>query len=184
MTAAWPNDYPARTFGVCRDTTPLANARRAAQRSTRRTGARCFGRALSARPDRYFALRGANLNRGPTRLLSGLRLCSTTRVDFWPTTTRVSPNNTLLVSRGGSQFSLRRGQSARLVRGLAFARRSEDLDYSSLVVPDHFDRQLPPLLALAAAAAVTTRIRLGTIVLNNDVRQPAALAKEARCSTP
>jgi probable F420-dependent oxidoreductase len=60
-----------------------------------------------------------------------------------------------------------------------FARRSEDLGYSSLVVPDHFDRQLPPLLALASAAAVTTRIRLGTIVINNDFRHPAALAKEA-----
>ena len=39
--------------------------------------------------------------------------------------------------------------------------------------------QAAPLPALAAAAAVTSRLRLGTFVLNNDLRHPAVLAQEA-----
>ncbi|MGD9991428.1 TIGR03621 family F420-dependent LLM class oxidoreductase [Pseudonocardia sp.] len=58
-------------------------------------------------------------------------------------------------------------------------RRMEDDGVSTLQVSDHFDRSpVSPLLALAAAAQVTSRIRLGTLVLNNDFRQPAVLAKE------
>ena len=58
-------------------------------------------------------------------------------------------------------------------------RRMEDDGVSTLQVSDHFDRSpISPLLALAAAAQVTSRIRLGTLVLNNDFRQPAVLAKE------
>ena len=59
------------------------------------------------------------------------------------------------------------------------ARKLEDLGYSTLVVADHFDRQLSPFAALMSAGAVTTRLRLGTLVLNNDMRHPAAMAKEA-----
>jgi probable F420-dependent oxidoreductase len=46
-------------------------------------------------------------------------------------------------------------------------------------MPDHLQDQLAPLPALAAAAAATTRIRLGTWVLANDFRHPVMLAKEA-----
>jgi probable F420-dependent oxidoreductase len=60
-----------------------------------------------------------------------------------------------------------------------FARRAEDLGFDTLIVSDHFGKQLAPLPALMSAAAVTSRIRLGTIVLDNDFRHPAALAKEA-----
>jgi probable F420-dependent oxidoreductase len=60
-----------------------------------------------------------------------------------------------------------------------FARKAEELGFSTLIVSDHFGRQLAPLEALVAAAAHTTRLRLGTIVLDNDFRHPAALAKEA-----
>src|SRR5919199_5922395 len=60
-----------------------------------------------------------------------------------------------------------------------FARKAEALGYSALVLPDHFSRQLAPLPALAAAAQVTSTLRLGTLVLDNDFRHPAALAKEA-----
>lgn len=38
---------------------------------------------------------------------------------------------------------------------------------------------LPPMAALAAAAAVTQRARLSTMVLNNELRHPAVLANEA-----
>ena len=60
-----------------------------------------------------------------------------------------------------------------------FARRAEDFGFSTLVVSDRFGKQLAPLPALMSAAAVTSRIRLGTIVLDNDFRHPALLAKEA-----
>ena len=52
--------------------------------------------------------------------------------------------------------------------------------WSTLLIPDHVTiDQAAPLPALAAAAAVTSRLRLGTFVLNNDLRHPAVLAQEA-----
>ena len=58
-------------------------------------------------------------------------------------------------------------------------RRVEDSGATTLQVSDHFDRSpVSPLLALAAAAQHSTRLRLGTLVLNNDFRHPAVLAKE------
>src|SRR5262245_65555098 len=66
-----------------------------------------------------------------------------------------------------------------LEEGQRVARKAEDLGFSTLVVQDHVDRQLAPLLALMSAAAVTSTLRLGTVVLNNDFRHPAILAKEA-----
>lgn len=60
-----------------------------------------------------------------------------------------------------------------------FARKAEDLGYATLILPDHFTRQLAPLPALVAAAQVTTTLRFGTEVLDNDFRHPAVLAKEA-----
>jgi probable F420-dependent oxidoreductase len=61
----------------------------------------------------------------------------------------------------------------------AKARQVEALGYSSLCVPDHFDDQLAPMPALAAAAAATTTLRVGTLVLDNDYRHPLIVAKEA-----
>ena len=46
-------------------------------------------------------------------------------------------------------------------------------------VPDFFGDQLAPLPALMAAAAATTTLRVGTLVLDNDYRHPVMLAKEA-----
>lgn len=61
----------------------------------------------------------------------------------------------------------------------ALARRAEDLGYSTLLVSDHvLYPQLGPLAAMATAAAVTERLRVGTLVLANDFRHPAVLAKE------
>ena len=57
--------------------------------------------------------------------------------------------------------------------------KAEDLGFSTLLLPDHFGRQWAPLLALEAAALATSRLRVGTIVLDNDFRHPALLAKEA-----
>jgi probable F420-dependent oxidoreductase len=67
---------------------------------------------------------------------------------------------------------------------LDFARRVEDSGIGTLLLRDHFSagafgQQLAPFSALAAAAAVTTRLRVGTLVLSNDFRHPAIVAHEA-----
>ena len=59
------------------------------------------------------------------------------------------------------------------------ARRAEGLGYSALLLPDHFDDQLAPVPAIAAAAAATTTLRVGALVFDNDYRHPFVLAKEA-----
>ncbi len=61
----------------------------------------------------------------------------------------------------------------------ALACRAEALGYDSLVMPDHLGRQLSPVGALAAAAAVTSRLRIGSLVYANDYRHPLILAREA-----
>jgi probable F420-dependent oxidoreductase len=58
------------------------------------------------------------------------------------------------------------------------ARKAEDLGYSSLFLPDHFGAQLSPGPALVAAAAATTSLRVGTLVLDNDYKHPVVTAKE------
>jgi probable F420-dependent oxidoreductase len=59
------------------------------------------------------------------------------------------------------------------------AKKAEDLGYSALLMPDHFGDQLAPIAALSTAAAVTSDLRVGTLVFANDFRHPAVLAKEA-----
>src|SRR6266487_1087571 len=63
-------------------------------------------------------------------------------------------------------------------------RRVEDAGVDTFLIRDHFSaaafgRQLAPFTALATAAAVTERLRVGTLVLSNDFRHPAVLAHEA-----
>ena len=62
---------------------------------------------------------------------------------------------------------------------VALARRAEELGYSSLAMADHLDEQLAPLIALTGVAAATSTLRIATLVLANDYRHPAVLAKEA-----
>jgi probable F420-dependent oxidoreductase len=64
------------------------------------------------------------------------------------------------------------------------ARNAEALGYSTFLIRDHlrpdfFGPQFAPFAALTAAAMVTTSLRLGTLVIDNDFRHPAVLAKEA-----
>ena len=61
----------------------------------------------------------------------------------------------------------------------AQARRAEALGYDILAMPDHVGIQFAYAPALAAAASATTRLRIGTLVLATDFRQPAAIAGEA-----
>ena len=58
------------------------------------------------------------------------------------------------------------------------ARRVEDLGYSTLFIPDHFEDQFGPLVALTVAAEATTTLRVGSLVFGNDYRHPVVLAKE------
>jgi len=59
------------------------------------------------------------------------------------------------------------------------ARKCEDFGYSTLFMPDHFDEQLAPMPAITFAAAVTSKLRIGSLVFDNDYRHPLVLAKEA-----
>jgi probable F420-dependent oxidoreductase len=59
-----------------------------------------------------------------------------------------------------------------------FARRTEDLGFSSLFLPDHLGDQAAPIPALSAAAVATTSLKLGALVFGNDYRHPVILAKE------
>jgi probable F420-dependent oxidoreductase len=70
-----------------------------------------------------------------------------------------------------------RGRSADHWREIA--RRAEALGYDTLLMPDHITDQLAPIPALAAAAAATTTLRIGSFVFDNDYRNPVMLAKEA-----
>jgi probable F420-dependent oxidoreductase len=58
------------------------------------------------------------------------------------------------------------------------ARAAESLGYSTLLMADPLLDQLAPLHVLTAVAQVTTHLRVGTFVLNNDLRHPAVLAQE------
>ncbi|MFL5679975.1 MAG: TIGR03621 family F420-dependent LLM class oxidoreductase [Chloroflexota bacterium] len=58
------------------------------------------------------------------------------------------------------------------------ARRAESMGYSVLVITDHLLEQLAPIPAMAAIAAATTKLRIGTFVFNNDLRHPAVLAQD------
>jgi len=58
------------------------------------------------------------------------------------------------------------------------ARSAEELGYSTLFIPDHFDDQFGPLVALTVAAEATTTLRVGSLVFGNDYRHPVVLGKE------
>jgi len=59
-------------------------------------------------------------------------------------------------------------------------RRAEEQGFDTVLVADHLlDGLLAPLTALTVLAEATTRAHVGTLVLNNDFRHPALLAREA-----
>jgi probable F420-dependent oxidoreductase len=59
------------------------------------------------------------------------------------------------------------------------AKKAEVLGYDILLMPDHFGGQLAIGPALAVAAEATTTLRIGSLVLQNDLRHPALVAMEA-----
>ena len=58
------------------------------------------------------------------------------------------------------------------------ARKAEDLGFSTLFMPDHFEDALAPVPALMAAADATHSLRIGPLVLDNDYKHPVVTAKE------
>lgn len=63
---------------------------------------------------------------------------------------------------------------------MRLARQAEDVGFSVVTVPDHLlDGCLSPFAALGVAAEATSTLRMGTLVLNNNLRHPALVAREA-----
>jgi probable F420-dependent oxidoreductase len=77
------------------------------------------------------------------------------------------------------RFALQASGAASPAAWRDLARKTEDLGYSTLYLPDHLGDQWAPMVALTVAAEVTTTLRVGTLVLDNDFRHPLVLAKEA-----
>jgi probable F420-dependent oxidoreductase len=77
------------------------------------------------------------------------------------------------------RFAVYGGWATQSEDWLAVARRAEQLGYGALLMVDHLGRQLAPISALAAGAAVTSSIRIGSYVFANDFRHPFILAREA-----
>jgi probable F420-dependent oxidoreductase len=72
-------------------------------------------------------------------------------------------------------FSLQ-AQPENATEWLDLARRAEQAGFDSLYVADHPGIGAAPYVALAAAAAVTSRLRLGAYVVNAGIREPMLLA--------
>lgn len=81
---------------------------------------------------------------------------------------------------GPLRFSTQAGAAKSGEEWTARARRLEALGYSALLIPDHvMGTQLWSVFpALTAAAVATTRLRVGTLVIANDFRNPLLLARE------
>ena len=76
--------------------------------------------------------------------------------------------------RFGVQFS--KSQSGSEYRSTV--KKIEDLGFSTVFCPDHFDDQWAPTVALTVAAEVTESLKVGALVYDVDYRHPVTLAKE------
>ena len=77
--------------------------------------------------------------------------------------------------RFGCQFQAFRGRRD----FLDTARRVEDLGFAVATFPDHFGGWASPWPSVVAAASVTSTLRLGPMTINNDLWNPAVLARDA-----
>ena len=64
------------------------------------------------------------------------------------------------------------------------AKKIEALGYDTLNFPDHLTDRIAPMPALVSAAEATQHLRVGTNVLNNDLRHPVLVAREAWGAIP
>jgi probable F420-dependent oxidoreductase len=58
------------------------------------------------------------------------------------------------------------------------ARGAEAAGYDAILIADHLRDSLGPIAFMAYAVAVTTHLKVGNAVLNNDLRHPIVLAQE------
>src|SRR6202140_430555 len=77
------------------------------------------------------------------------------------------------------RFGVQEHRAASATEWKERARLGGSLGYAPLYLPDHFNDQLGPIAALMAAADATTKLRVGSLVFDNDYRHPVVLAKEA-----
>lgn len=77
------------------------------------------------------------------------------------------------------RFGVQTKTAASRAEWVDLIRKIDELGYSSVTMPDHFDDQLSPTVALMAAADASERLRLGALVWCNDYRHPVVFAKEA-----
>ena len=77
------------------------------------------------------------------------------------------------------RFGVNLGHAQSRAQWQETARKVEDLGYATLTVPDHLTDLIAPMPALVSAAEATTHLRVGTYVLNNDLRHPVLVAREA-----
>ncbi len=77
------------------------------------------------------------------------------------------------------RFGVQTSRAASREEWASKARKIEELGFSTLFMPDHFEDQYAPIPALMAAADATTTLRIGSLVLDNDYKHPVVLAKEA-----
>lgn len=76
------------------------------------------------------------------------------------------------------RFSLQAAQAESRRDWVDTVRRTDDAGFDLLVTADHLEQCLAPLLPLATAAEVSDRLRLGIMVLNNDLHHPSMLARD------
>jgi probable F420-dependent oxidoreductase len=77
------------------------------------------------------------------------------------------------------RFGVQTGGATSAAEWKEKARKIEALGYSTLYMPDHFiETPYAPMVGIAMAAEATESLRVGTLVLGNDYKHPAVLAKE------
>ncbi|MEM8925223.1 MAG: TIGR03621 family F420-dependent LLM class oxidoreductase, partial [Actinomycetota bacterium] len=77
------------------------------------------------------------------------------------------------------RFGVQTKTAANRAEWVELVRKIEDRGYATVTMPDHFDDQLSPSVALMAAADATELLRLGALVWCNDYRHPVVFAKDA-----
>lgn len=77
------------------------------------------------------------------------------------------------------RFGVQISETRAHVAWIKQAKRAEALGYDILVMPDHVGDQFAIGPALAVVAGATTTLRIGTLVVQNDLRHPALVAMDA-----
>ena len=78
------------------------------------------------------------------------------------------------------RFGVTAWKASSAAEGRDFVRKAEDFGYSTVFMADHFlDTVLAPMTGICFVAAWSDTLRVGHLVLGNDYKHPAIVAKEA-----